>query len=141
MKKIKTISPMTKVWFVAALLILLLWVIPTMVSFYKKQKIYDTKVQELQLLDNREGIHSEAKDFHIDVFKKDAEKYFSSVEVNAIANNSYEVMIVMEKSQIETFKSFLKKISLEYNIAIEDNLIFKEREDLMNIEMLLKPYQ
>ena len=139
-KKIKTISLMTKVWFVVALLILLLWVIPTMVSFYKKQKIYDTKIQELQVLDKREGVHSEAKAFHIGVFKKDVEKYFSAVKVASIANNAYEVEILMEKSQISTFNSFLKKISLDYAIAIEDNLLFKEIDDSMSVKMVLKPY-
>jgi hypothetical protein len=131
---------MSKVWFVVALLILLLWVIPTMVSFYKKQKIYDKKVQELQVLDKREGVHSEAKVFHVGVFKKDAERYFSSVEVDSIANNAYEVEMVMEKSQIQVFNAFLKKISLDYAIALEDNLLFKEVNDSMSVKMVLKPY-
>ncbi len=140
MNKIKNISLISKVWFLVALLILLLWVIPTMVSFYKKQKIYDKKVQELQVLDKREGVHFEAKKFHIAVFKKDAQRYFSSVEVNSIANNAYEVEMVMEKSQIQVFNAFLKKISLDYAIALEDNLLFKEVNDSMSVKMVLKPY-
>ncbi len=140
MNKIKNISLMSKVWFVIALLILLLWVIPTMVSFYKKQKIYDKKVQELQVLDKREGVHSEAKNFHIGLFKKDAQRYFSSVEVNSIANNAYEVEMLMEKSQIQVFNAFLKKISLDYAVALEDNLLFKEVNDSMSVKMVLKPY-
>ena len=140
MKKLKTISPMTKIWFVVSLLILLLWVIPTMVSFYKNQKIYDTKVEELDTLDKREGVHFEAKDFHVGIFKRDAEKYFSSVEVDSIANNAYKIEIVMEKSKISTFNAFLKKISLDYAIGIEDNLLFKEVNDSMSVNILLKPY-
>ena len=140
MQKLKRISPMTKIWFVVSLLILLLWVIPTMVSFYKKQKIYNSKVQELTVLDKREGTRAEAKAFHVGVFKKDAERYFSSVEVNSIANNAYEVDIMMEKSQVSTFNSFLKKISLEYIIGIEDNLLFNEINDSMSVKMVLKPY-
>ena len=140
MKKLKKISPMTKILFVVSLLILFLWVIPTMVSFYKKQKIYNSKVQELNVLDKREGIRLKAKAFHVGVFKKDAERYFSSVEVNSIANNAYDIEIIMEKSQISTFNSFLKKISLEYIISIEDNLRFKEINDSMSVNMVLKPY-
>ncbi len=140
MNKIKTISLMSKVWFVVALLILLLWVIPTMVSFYKKQKVYDKKIEELQVLDKREGVHSEAKVFHIGVFKKDAGRYFSTVEVDSIANNSYAVKIVMEKSQVQLFNAFLKKISLDYAVALEDNLLFKEINDSMSVKMVLKPY-
>lgn len=139
-KKLKTISPMTKVWFLVSLLILLLWVIPTMVSFYKKQKVYDTKVEELSTLDKREGSRIEAKEFHINVFKKDAERYFSEVKIDSIANNSYEVEIVMEKSKISIFNAFLKKISLDYAIAIEDTLFFKEINDSMSVKMVLKPY-
>jgi ribosomal protein L9 len=131
---------MSKVWFVVALLILLLWVIPTMVSFYKKQKVYDKKIEELQVLDKREGVHSEAKVFHIGVFKKDAGRYFSTVEVDSIANNSYAVKIVMEKSQVQLFNAFLKKISLDYAVALEDNLLFKEINDSMSVKMVLKPY-
>ena len=141
MNKIKTISLMSKVWFVVALLILLLWVIPTMVSFYKKQKIYDKKVEELQVLDKREGVHSDAKKFHSGLFKKDAQRYFSTVEINAIANNSYEVEIVMEKSQIEIFNAFLKKISLDYAVTLEDNLVFREVNDSMSVTLVLKSYQ
>ena len=140
MKKLKTISPMAKILFVVSLIILLLWVIPTMVSFYKKEKIYKGKVQELARLDTREGVHLEAKPFHAGLFKADAKRYFSSVEVNAIANNSYDVNIVMEKSKITTFNSFLKKISLEYAIGIEDSLIFKDINDSMSVHMVLKPY-
>jgi hypothetical protein len=140
MKKLKTISLMTKIWFVVSLLILLLWVIPTMVSFYKKQKIYDAKVEELKVLDKRDAVHSETKPFHAGMFKKDAERYFSSVAVDSIANNEYEVEIVMDKSKISTFNSFLKKISLDYAISIEDTLLFKEINDSMSVKMVLKPY-
>ena len=140
MKKLKAISPMTKIWFVISLLILFLWVIPTMISFYKKEKIYNNKAQELSVLDTREGAHLEAKAFHAGLFKADAKRYFSSVEVTAIANNAYEVKIVMEKSKITTFNSFLKKISLEYAVGIEDNITFKEVDDSISVEMLLKPY-
>ncbi len=140
MKKLKTISPMTKILFVVSLLVLLLWVIPTMVSFYKKEKTYNSKVQKLTVLDKREGTRVEAKAFHVGMFKKDAERYFSSVEVNSIDNNAYAVEIVMEKSQISTFNAFLKKISLEYLIGIEDNLIFKDVNDSMSVKMVLEPY-
>ena len=141
MKKLKTISLMTKIWFVVSLLILLLWVIPTMVTFYKNQKIYETKVEELNILDKREGARLEAKAFHVGVFEKDVKKYFSSVEVYSIANNAYDVEIIMGKGKITTFNSFLKKISLEYAISIEDNLIFKEISDeSISVKMVLKPY-
>ena len=52
---IKTLSPMTKVWFVISLLVLLLWVIPTMVSYYKSQKIYSQKLSQIEELDKREN--------------------------------------------------------------------------------------
>lgn len=131
---------MSKIWFLVALVALFAWVIPTMVAFYKNQKVYNTKIKELQMLDKREGIHSNAKAFNVGVFKKDVESYFSSVEVNAIANNSYEVDIIVEKSKIDIFNAFIKKISLDYAIVVEDNLLFKEVNNEMNIKMILKPY-
>ena len=141
MKKLKKISPMTKILFLLSLFTLLLWVIPTMVSFYKKEKVYKSKVEELTLLDKREGSHVEAKPFHAGLFTKDAKRYFSSVEVDAIANNAYDVNIVMEKSKISTFNAFLKKISLEYTIGVEDTLTFKDINDSsMSVNMILKPY-
>ena len=131
---------MTKVWFVVSLLVLLLWVIPTMVSYYKNQKVYSTKVEELQQLDKRVGAKLDAKPFHSEVFKVDAEDSFDKVQVSSIENNAYEVMIDMNSEKISTFHTFLNNLSLNYAVSVEDNIVYEELNNSIRVKMVVKPY-
>ncbi len=139
MNKLKSISPMTAIWFVVSLLVLLLWVIPTMVSYYKNQKIYNQKVEILNTLDHREGAQLEAKPFHSEVFRLDAEKYFDKVEVTSVANDKYEVLIHLNKVKLDAFYDFLKNLSLNYAVSIDDNLIYEDNNDSMHVKMVINP--
>jgi len=133
------ISPMTKIWFVVSLLILFAWVIPTMVSYYKNQKLYNQKEELLNNLDYREGAQLEAKPFHSEVFKNDAKKYFEKVEVSSMDNDAYEVHIAMDKAKIGMFSSFLKNLSMDYAVRVEDGILFEDSNESINITMILKP--
>jgi len=139
MNKLKSIAPMTKLWFVISLLVLLVWVIPTMVSYYKNQKNYYQKVELLNSLDHRAGAQLEAKPFHSEVFRQDAENYFDKVEVTSIENDAYEVLIELDKSKMNTFHTFLKDVSLNYAISVRDEISYEEKNDKMIIKMIVKP--
>ena len=95
----KSLSPTTKLLFVASLLLLFLWVIPTMVSYYKNEKLYNQKTAELEKLDTRE-VNTEVKRFHTEVFKIDAEIYFDKVSVTSIPNNKYKINIIFVKEAL-----------------------------------------
>jgi hypothetical protein len=135
----KTLSPISKVWFVISLLVLLLWVIPNMVSYYKNQKLYNQKVSQIEKLDKREN-RLDAKNFHSEVFKTDAKEYFDEVEVVSIPNNSYKVSILFKKETLPKFHSFLKDISLNYRVSIEDKIVYKEINKSMQVDIIVKPF-
>jgi len=135
----KTLSPITKVWFVISLLVLLLWVVPNMVSYYKNQKLYNQKVSQIEKLDKREN-RLDAKKFHSEVFRADAKEYFDKVEVVSIPNNSYRVSILLKKEALPKFHSFLKDISLNYRVSIADNIVYKEVNKSMQVDIIVKPF-
>jgi hypothetical protein len=139
MNKLKSIAPMTKLWFVISLLVLLVWVIPTMVSYYKNQKSYHQKVELLDSLDHRAGAQLEAKPFHSEVFRLDAENYFDKVEVTSIENDAYRVLIYLDKSKIDTFHTFLKDLSLNYAVSLKDEILYEEKNSTLTVTMILKP--
>jgi len=136
---IKTLSPITKVWFVISLLVLLLWVIPNMVSYYKNQKLYSQKVAQIEKIDKREN-KLDAKNFHSEVFRADAEEYFTKVEVVSAHNNSYNVSILFDKEVLPKFHAFLNDMSLNYNVSIEDSIVYEEVNKSIKVNIVVKPF-
>jgi hypothetical protein len=136
---IKTLSPITKVWFIISLLGLLLWVIPNMVSYYKNQKIYSQKVSQIEKLDSRDN-RIDTKDFHSEVFREDAEEYFDKVEVVSTSDNSYNVTLLFTKETLPKFHLFLKDMSLNYSVSIKDNIIYKEVNKSISANIVVKPF-
>ena len=138
--RLKEISPMTKVWFVVSLLVLILWVIPNMVSFYKNQKLYGQKTAQLRELDHRENSNIDAKPFHSEVFKTDAEEIFDKVEVVSTVDDSYKVTILFPKESLAVFLNFLKSISLNYKVSVDDKILYEEIDKSMRVTIIVKPF-
>ncbi|NOZ90981.1 MAG: hypothetical protein GXO60_06825 [Epsilonproteobacteria bacterium] len=136
---LKSLSPITKILFAISLLLLFAWVIPSMVSYYKNEKLYKQKSTELEKLDKRE-ITSEAKVFHAEVFKIDAENYFDKVVVIPIQNNKYKIEITLKKEALPKFHTFLKNLSLNYKVEVDDNLVYEDINKSLKITMILKPF-
>jgi len=135
----KSLSPTTKLLFVASLLLLFLWVIPTMFSYYKNEKLYNQKTAQLERLDTRE-VNSEAKRFHTEVFKIDAETYFDKVSVTSIPNNKYKINILFMKEAIPKFHAFLRDLSLNYRVSVDDKLVYKDVNKSLQVTMIVKPF-
>ncbi len=135
----KTLSPITKIWFVISLLVLLLWVIPNMVSYYKNQKIYNQKVSQLETLDKREN-KLDAKKFHSEVFRGDAQKYFNQVQVVSASDNSYKVTMLFDKESLPKFHNFLKEISLNYKVSLKDEIVYREVNKSIEADIVVKPF-
>ncbi|NEW60902.1 hypothetical protein GSY74_06360 [Sulfurovum sp. bin170] len=136
---IKTLSPITKIWFIISLLVLLLWVIPNVVSYYKNQKLYAKKVVQIEKLDKRENSFG-IKNFHSEVFKSDAEEYFDKVDVISSSDNSYKVTILFAKESLPKFHTFLKNISLNYRVSVENSIVYKEMNKSMRVNIVVKPF-
>jgi hypothetical protein len=135
----KTLSPITKIWFVISLLVLILWVIPNMVSYYKNQKLYTQKISQIEKLDKREN-RLDAKNFHSEVFRADAEIFFDKVEVVSALNDSYMVTMLFTKEALPKFHSFLRDISLNYKVSIEDNIVYEDINKSIKANMVVKPF-
>jgi len=138
-KGLKSVSPMSKFIFIISLLLLVLWVIPTAVRFYKNEKLYNLKVKELEKLDQRENATA-TKVFHAEVFKIDAETYFDKVKVKAIPNDKYKVEITFKKDALSKFYDFLKDLSLNYKVSLDDKLVFEDVNKSLKVTMILKPF-
>ncbi|HHD80071.1 MAG TPA: hypothetical protein ENK99_00440 [Campylobacterales bacterium] len=137
--RLKSLSPMSKILFVVSLLLLFLWVVPTMISYYKNEKIYNQKSLELEKLDTRE-VNSEVKRFHTEVFKIDAETYFDKVSVTSIPNNKYKIIISFIKDDLPKFYAFLRDLSLNYRVSVDDNLVYKDINKSLQVNMIVKPF-
>lgn len=138
--RLKTLSPLTKLLFVLSLLILLLWVIPTMVSFFKNQKLHAQRVTTLEKLDNRENNNLSTKPFHAEVFKVDAGEYFDKVEVVASSDNRYKITLQFQKENLSKFHTFLKNISLNYRVSLEESITYKEINKSMSVGFTVRPF-
>ncbi len=137
--RLKKISPITKIFFIFSILVLFLWVVPTAISYYKNKNIYAQKVSQLEKLDSRE-IPADVKPFHSEVFKTDAKNYFDNIEIVSIPNNEYNITIAFNIDKLPKFYNFLKNISLNYKISLEDKLLYKDKEKKIKVNMIVKPY-
>ena len=132
-------SIVTKIFLLFSIVILFLWVIPTTTSYYKNRDIYNQKKDELERLDNRD-IKKDIKYFHSEVFATYAKNFFDDVTVVSIPNNEYRLNISFKRDSISKFYDFLKNISLNYKVIVEDNITFRQKDKNITVEMRLKPY-
>ena len=139
MSNSKKVSPAVKIFWGLALLVLILWVIPTAISYYKGSKIYSQKVAELRSLDNRK-VKSEARFFHLEMFKESAKKYFNRVDVIPTDGNKYKITVYFPIDSLPTFYKFFKNISLNYRILVDDNIVYEENNKSIRARFVVKPY-
>lgn len=139
-KALQNISPLIKLSFILSLIILAVWVIPTMVSFYKNEKIYTQKADHLASLDHRVGVQPNTKPFHTEVFKTDAEEIFNQVNVTSTNNDAYEVTITMSSDKIGLFYPYLENLSLNYAVVVENKIAFEESNNSYTVKLIVKPY-
>jgi len=136
--KIKNLSMLNKVLFFISLLLLFVWVIPTMVSYYKDVQQYDIKNKELQSISMKNDISGEAKAFNSQDFKTEMEELFSSVNISSMKDNKYEVNIAMDRDNIEKFNKFLETLSLRYLVKVVGPLNFEERNKRLEVDFTVE---
>ncbi len=139
MSSIFKMSIVTKIFLLFSIVILFLWVIPTTTSYYKNRNRYNQEKEKLEKLDTRE-VPKDIKHFHSEVFTTYAKSFFDEVSVVSIPNNKYRVTISFPIESLSKFYSFLQNISLDYKVIVEDNIIFRQKDKNISVEMRLKPY-
>ena len=139
-KSFKSVLPLFKIAFLISLLLLFVWVIPSIVSYYKNSKIYVKKVEELTALDERTEAKLDAKPFHTEVFRADAKESFDDVQVTAIEDNAYRIFIHLKEANLSSFYTYLKNLSLNYAISVQEPIIFENKNGTIKVTIVVKPY-
>jgi hypothetical protein len=136
---LKNLSLMSKIIFLLSLLLLFIWVIPNMVSYYQNMQKYELKAKELKSMAMKSDISGEAKRFNPESFQHDLEEFFSKVDVSSDKENIYQVVIEMDKEKIDFFNDFLETLSLRYLVKVIGSLEFSEKDKNLEVKMMLQP--
>ena len=135
---LKQLSLVSKILFIISLIILFVWVIPTMVNYFKTIQAQERQVTELQKSFSKYGIIEDAKKFNKESFVQDALKYVSKASIELLEENSYVIKLEVEKDKIANFSTFLETVSLRYLIEITSPVTFKEKEKLIEVKMSIR---
>ena len=136
--KFQNLSLISKVAWALSLLILFIWVVPSMLSYKTALDKYEAKEKELSALSLKHGISSKAKPFDLQSFKNDLSSTFSEVSIVSVGNHDYDVLIEVEKEKIDAFHSFIETISLRYLVRVVGELEFKEKDKLLEVKLTLE---
>ena len=135
---LKNLSLFNKIIFALSLLLLFIWVIPSMVNYYKNMQAYEVKAKELKSMALKYDVEGEAQPFDIETFTTEAEDLFSEALVASESDKLYGVVINMDKEQIEDFNDFLETLSLRYLVKVNGPIEFKEKDKLLEVKMTLQ---
>lgn len=136
--KFKNLSLMTKLLYLFTLIVLAVWVIPQMTTYYSNVEKYKKNIQELENISTTHGLNLNTKKFSKELFKQDNQVLFSKVNVENIDDKTYIVNIAIKKENLKNFHTFIETISLKYYVKIEDALEFKTQDEVINVTMILK---
>jgi len=132
LKNLKNQSMVTKVLYLLSLLLFILWVIPSMVSYYSDMEHYKRSKQEVTKLLSKYGVDGETQLFTKELFQKNTEKSFKKVTVQKLDEKRYYIKIEMKREDLKNFHNFIDTLSLHYYVQIEGELKFKAKDDTVN---------
>ena len=135
---LKQLSLVSKILFIISLIILFVWVIPTMVNYFKNVQTQEQQIDALQKNASKYGITGNAKKFNKDGFVQDALKNVSKASVESLDNKSYAVKLEVDKDKINHFNKLLETLSLRYLVKVVSPITFKEKEKFIEIKMTIQ---
>ncbi len=135
---LKQLPFVSKIIFVISLIILFVWVIPSMVNYFKIVQTQEQQVAELQKNASKYGISGDAKKFNKESFIKDALNNVSKASVEPLNDKSYALSIEVDKGKMDDFNIFLETISLRYLVKITSPITFKEKENFTEVKMTIQ---
>jgi len=135
---LKNMSLFSKAIFLLSLVLLFVWVIPNMVSYYKNVQKYEVKAKELKNMAMESNIDGEVKVFNLQEFQNDLEKLFLKVEISSNTEKIYDVTIEMDKEKVDDFNDYLETLSLRYLVKINGALEFSEQDKNLVVKMTLQ---
>ena len=140
LKTIKNSSLMTKLLYITALILFVVWLIPKISAYYKNVNIYEKNIQELQSISSKHGITTKVQKFSETVFKQDTELLFSKVTIKNLGEKRYEAIITMKKEDLKSFHTFIETLALRYYVEIQNDLEFKKEDEIINVTMRLTAF-
>jgi len=136
---LKQLPLVSKIIFIISLIILFVWVIPTMVNYFKNVQAQEQQVSELQKNSSKYGISAgDTKKFNEESFIQDALKSVSKASVEALDDKSHALRLEVEKDKIGNFNKFLETLSLRYLVKITSPITFKEKDKYIEVKMTIQ---
>ncbi len=137
LESLKNQSVVTKVVYLLALLLFILWVIPSMVSYYSDMENYKGSQQEIAKLSSKYGVDVDTKVFTKELFQENSEKIFKKVTIEKLDEKRYIINITIKKEELKNFHNFIDTLSLRYYVQIEGELKFKAKDDVVNVSFIV----
>ena len=138
LRGLRELPLISKILFIISLLVLFLWVIPSMYNYFKNVQAEESKISTLQKTASKYGIAGNAKKFDKESFIQSAEESFSKAVVEFTGDKAYDVTIEVSKDEIDTFTTFLETLSLRYLVEIAGPLKLEEKDKIIEIKMSLR---
>ncbi len=137
LENLKNQSMVTKILYLVALLLFILWVIPSMVSYYADMEHYKGSQREIAKLASKYGVNSKTQPFNREQFQQYTETIFEKVVVKKLDENRYSVNIEMKREDLKSFHNFIDTLSLRYYVQIDGELKFKAKDDTVNASFVV----
>ena len=140
LNKLKNLSIMTKLLYLFAFILFIVWIIPMMNTYYANVNAYEKNMKEIKMVSEKYGISTHAKKFSETSFTQDTELLFSKVSLKNMGDSLYEVNIRMKKEDLKSFHTFIETLSLRYYVEIKNKLEFKTEDEEVTVKFTLKAF-
>ena len=133
------LSLVTKIIFVVSLLILFVWVIPTITSYYQNVSDYDLKQHTLEEVSVKHNIEERAEVFSIEAFREEALALFKDVKIESSQNSGYDLTVQVDKNKMKSFNTFIETLPLRYLVVVKNTeLKLEEKAQLVEVKLVLE---
>ena len=137
LENLKNQSMVTKILYLLALLLFILWVIPSMVSYYSDMEQYKGSQQEIAKLSSKYGVDDKTQPFSKELFQQNVEVLFEKVTVKRLDEKRYSIDIKMKREDLKSFHNFIDTLSLRYYVQIDGELKFRAKDDVVNVSFVI----
>ncbi len=137
LENLKNQSMVTKILYLLSLLLFILWVIPSMVSYYSDMEQYKGSQQEIAKLASKYGVNDKTQTFSKELFEQNVETLFEKVTVKRVDEKRYSIDIKMKREDLKSFHNFIDTLSLRYYVQIDGELKFKAKDDDVNVSFVI----
>jgi len=134
-----SLSFVTKVLLFFSILVLFLWVVPTVIGYYKSIDTLESRNSELQKISKIHNINTKVKKFNKKEFIKETASLVEDILVESDDNNGYYLTLYIAKNKMKAFHTFLETLSLRYLVKIKDNEIkLIEKDQVIEVKLNLQ---